>query len=64
MTLLLTGNHPERGTLWAAIDPTVHHVEGAVRETRFGARLAPFKNIEEAEAALIAVGAAIGAPRG
>lgn len=58
MTFLLTGRHPGRGLLWAAVDPAVHHIEGAVRETRFGARLAPFKTVEEAKAALLAAGAA------
>jgi hypothetical protein len=56
---LLTGSHPKRGVLWAAVDPTVHHIEGGVRESRFGARLAPFKTHEEAAAALIAAGCSI-----
>lgn len=56
MTFLLTGQHQTSGKLWAAVDPTVHHVEGEVRETRFGARLAPFRSVDEAQAALIAVG--------
>lgn len=59
MTVVLTGTHPERGILWAAIDPSVHHIQGTVRETRFGARLAPFRSREEAEAALIAEGALV-----
>jgi len=44
------------GTLWAAVDPFVHHVEGAVRESRFAARLAPFRSLAEAESALVAAG--------
>lgn len=53
---LLAAEHPERGTLWAAVDPSVHHIEGRVAELRFGARLAPFKSHEEAQAALVAAG--------
>lgn len=53
---LLTASHPELATLWAAVDPSVHHIEGGVRGSRFGARLAPFKTHAEAEAALIAAG--------
>ena len=49
---LLTAEHPSRGTLWAAYDPSVHHIVGGMRETRFGARLAPFKCRADAEAAL------------
>jgi hypothetical protein len=48
----LTSHHPERGTLYAAFDPAVLHVAGAVAESRFAARLAPFKSEEEAKAAL------------
>lgn len=57
MTTLLTAAHPKLGTLWASFDPTVHHIVGRVAETRFGARLAPFRSEQEAEAALIAAGA-------
>lgn len=56
---LLTGSHPERGLLWAAVDPSVHHIEGAVRESRFGAPLAPFKTCADAEAALLAAGCTV-----
>lgn len=54
---LLTAEHPERGTLWAAVDPSVHHIEGRVSDMRFGARLAPFRSRAEAVAALEAAGA-------
>jgi hypothetical protein len=53
------GHHAELGDLYAAWDPCSHHVEPAVRPSRFGARLAPFKSREEAERALIAEGAVI-----
>lgn len=57
MKHLLRASHPARGTLWAAIDPDVHHIEPEVRDSRFGARLAPFRSLGEAKAALIAAGA-------
>lgn len=53
---LLTASHPERGLLWASFDGSVHHIVGRVAETRFGARLAPFKSHAEAIAALEAAG--------
>lgn len=56
---LLTAEHPERGTLWASFDPAVHHIVGRVAETRFGARLAPYRSRDEAEAALVAAGGVI-----
>jgi hypothetical protein len=54
---LLTATHPELGMLWAAVDPFVHHIEGAVRESRFAARLAPFRSEADAKAALSEAGA-------
>lgn len=51
---VLTAEHPTRGTLWAAVDPSVHHIVGRVAESRFAARLAPFKCLAEAEVALTA----------
>jgi hypothetical protein len=51
-----TGLHPERGRLWAAFDPNAHHLQGQVAERRFAAFLAPFRNADEAEAALIKAG--------
>lgn len=57
---LLTAEHPERGMLWAAVDQSVHHIEGRVSDMRFGARLAPFKSYAEAEAALEAAGCILG----
>jgi hypothetical protein len=54
---LLTAAHPKLGTLWACVDPSVHHIEGAVRESRFAARLAPFRSEADAKAALSEAGA-------
>ena len=56
----VTGTNADGATLWAGVDPTVHHIEGRVAERRFGAFLAPFRTIEAAEAALIAAGATVG----
>jgi hypothetical protein len=58
---LLTAEHPTRGLLWAAFDPCVHHIVGKVGESRWAARLAPFKSRAEAEAALLAEGCALDA---
>ncbi len=55
----LRGHHSELGDLFAAWDPQSHHVEPAVRPSRFGARLAPFRSREEAEKALLTEGAVI-----
>jgi hypothetical protein len=52
----ITARHPQRGELFAAFDPAVHHIAGRVAESRFGARLAPFRSHAEAEAALVAEG--------
>jgi hypothetical protein len=47
--------------LWAAFDPSVHHISAKVGESRWAARLAPFKSRVEAQAALIAEGCSVGA---
>lgn len=57
MSRYLTGQHPELGTLYAAIDERAHHVAGAIAPRRFGAFLSPFQSKNEAEAALAAAGA-------
>lgn len=54
----IVGQHATRGRLFAAIDPRAHHVEGQLAERKFPAFLTPFRTVEEAEAALIAAGAA------
>jgi hypothetical protein len=46
-------------TLWAAIDPDSHHLDGRVCERRFGAYLAPFRTEEDAAEALLSVGAVL-----
>jgi len=53
---LITAEHPNLGLLWAAFDASVHHVVGRVADSRFAARLAPFKSRGEAEAALMEAG--------
>jgi hypothetical protein len=53
---VITAEHPTRGLIWASFDPSVHHITGRVADSRFAARLAPFKSLGEAEAALVAEG--------
>lgn len=53
----LTGRHPERGLLWASIDPNVNYLEPRISEGRFAAYLAPFRSEEAARAALLETGA-------
>jgi hypothetical protein len=53
---VLTAEHPTRGPLWASFDASVHHITGEVRDSRFGARLAPFRSRAQAEAALVEAG--------
>jgi hypothetical protein len=57
MSKFVTASHPQRGTLWAAVDASTHHLEGRIAERRFAAFLAPFSSVPEAEAALTAAGA-------
>lgn len=52
----ITAEHSERGTLFAAFDPFVHHLTGCVADSRFAARMSPFKSEAEAEQALTAAG--------
>jgi hypothetical protein len=56
---VITGSHPTRGTIWAAFDPSVHHVAGRVADSRFGARLAPFPDEATARWALKQAGASL-----
>jgi len=58
MSRVITAATASGATLWAAFDPSVHHVVGKVADSRFAARLAPFRSREEAEAALDAACAA------
>jgi hypothetical protein len=46
----------ETSVLFAAVDPSAHHVDPGVRSSRFSALLAPFVSRREAEAALLACG--------
>ena len=55
--VFVTAAHPERGTLWACVDPTARCAEGRVAERRFGSFMAPFKAVADARAALVAAGA-------
>lgn len=59
---LLTALHPKLGTVWASVDPSVHHIEGAVRSSRYAAKLAPFRSMAQAEAALLAAGGKLDSP--
>lgn len=54
---VLQAEHPERGTLFAAVDPSVRFIEGGVRGSRFAARLAPFPDEASARQALKSAGA-------
>lgn len=58
-TSCLQAHHEHDGDLFAAWDPTSHHVEPGVRSSRFAAYLAPFRSREEAERALVDAGAVI-----
>lgn len=53
----LAGQHPELGTVYAAIDPEARFTTPAVRPSRFAASLAPFCCEEAARAALKGAGA-------
>jgi hypothetical protein len=54
---VLTAEHLEQGTLYAAVDPAVRFIEGGVRDSRFAARLAPFADEAAARLALKRAGA-------
>lgn len=56
-TDVVTAQHAELGDLFAAYDPTSHHLSPGVRTSRFAAFLAPFRSRDEAEAALLQEGA-------
>jgi hypothetical protein len=61
---IIEAAHPVRGTVWAMVDPSAHHVAGKVADLKFSARLAPFRSEADALAALAAAGATIpGAPK-
>ena len=54
---VITGEHPKRGTLWAAVDPAARFVEAGIKDSRFAARLAPFTDETLARKALKRAGA-------
>jgi hypothetical protein len=54
---MLQGERPAGGTLFAAVDPSAHHVEGKTGDSRFAALLTPFRSEAEAKGALAAAGA-------
>jgi hypothetical protein len=57
--LVLSGEHPERGRLHAAVDSGAAYVQGSVCELKFASLLSPYKSIADAEAALVAAGAVL-----
>ncbi len=59
----LTGQHPEKGQMFAAIDVRARFTEAAVAPLRFAAFLTPFASEGAARAALEAAGASIEGPR-
>ena len=58
-TQFITGAHSKLGDLWAAWNATARHVEPGVRASRFAARLAPFRDRDAAERALLEEGATV-----
>lgn len=50
--VLLTAEHPTRGRLFAAVDPSARFIVPCVEESRYGARLHPFPDEQTAQAAL------------
>lgn len=57
--LYLVGQHPDRGALWAAVEPNVRFAKAEVSDRRWGAYLTPFKSEVDARAALVAAGARV-----
>lgn len=56
-TRFLLGRKSDGSILWAGVDENAHHLEGQVRDRRFGAYCCPYQCEEAARAALIAAGA-------
>lgn len=56
---MLSGQHPDKGLLFAAIDPAVRFAEPEVRDSRLGALLAPYPSEADARAALERAGAVL-----
>lgn len=55
--MIISGEHPIHGTLYAAVDPAARYCSSKVSEMRFAALLTPFKSAAEAKTALIEAGA-------
>jgi hypothetical protein len=53
----LIGKHPDRGLLWASVDPNVNYLEPRITEGRFAAYLAPYRSEDAAREALLGAGA-------
>lgn len=58
----LIAEHPGGWTLYGAIDPSAHHVQGRIAQRKFEAFLTPFKTENEAAVALLEAGAMLCGP--
>lgn len=58
---VITAEHPKRGTLWAAFDPSARFIVPKIGESRFAARLAPFPDEATARWELKRAGAILAA---
>jgi hypothetical protein len=58
---VLTADHPTRGLLWAAFDPSARYIVPTVAHSRWSARMAPFNSEDEARKALAAACSQAGA---
>ena len=54
--VFITGQHPQRGPLWAAVDPNAKFMGGEIAGRRFAAHLAPYATEDEVRAASKAAG--------
>jgi uncharacterized protein (DUF1810 family) len=59
VSTVLVADRSGGGRLFAVVDQQAHHVAGSVAERKFCAFLTPFRNFEEANAALSAAGATL-----
>lgn len=55
----IAAEHPQKGLLYAAVDPDARYLESRVGQTRLGAFVAPFPTEQAATDALKATGAVI-----
>ncbi|WP_324748785.1 hypothetical protein SH591_08690 [Sphingomonas sp. LY54] len=56
---MLSGQHPDKGLLFAAIDPAVRFTEPRLGDSRLAALLAPYPSEADARAALESAGAVL-----